>query len=229
MRLRRHDYQTDGFTNKTPTASITELRFRRLLNDIQWAKLPKAIKKRFSHKPLTGHTKVYHGKIIETNMNWIGKTLSRVMLLLGGSLPLDTNNGGAEALVTVSAYNGANGNDAQVWTRQYARRNRAPQIIQSRKQFSGPTGLEEFLGQGIGMTLKLEATDNALLFIAERFFVEIFGRRIYLPKALNPGALTISHINQTDNTFIFGMTLVHPLFGKLVSQSILFTDPKETR
>jgi len=233
MRVQQHyvkpETKSSGQPHRNAATMVTELRFRRLLNDLEWARLPQTIKRRFSEKLPHGKTKNYRGRILETKMNLAGKFLSRIMVLLGGSLPLDTDNSGASALVSVSPYNNENGFAGQLWTRQYTRKSRLPQIIQSHKQFSGPTGLEEFLGQGIGMTLKLKVTENSLLFIAEQYFIEVFGRRIYLPKVLSPGALTISHINQSENSFIFGMKLVHPWFGQLVSQNIMFKDLQETK
>ncbi len=228
MNAIQHHSKLDNQSRQDP-APITELRFRRLLNDLEWERLPKTIKRRFGEKLVAGKTKVYSGHILETKMNWAGKILSMFMLLLGGSLPTDTNNSGASALVSVSAYNSDNGLGGQVWTRQYGRNNRPPQTIQSHKQFSGPTGLEEYLGQGIGMTLNLKATENSLLFVAEQYFIEVFGLRIYLPKILNPGALTISHTKQSKNSFVFGMRLVHPWFGVLVTQDIIFKDLQETK
>jgi len=205
-----------------PARLVTnEPRFRQLLNDIDWARLPIAVKKRFSSKIDPSQPKVYRGHIMHTRMNWIGKLLSRCMLLLGGSLPLDSDNAGAAAVVTVSANDV---DESQVWTRQYQRPKGTPQLIQSSKAFSGPTGLEEYLGHGIGMTLNLAVSEKSLDFIADRYFVEVFSKRIYLPKFFCPGALTISHYDLGNNSFTFGMRLVHPLFGEVISQEIFFKD-----
>ena len=69
----------------------------------------------------------------------------------------------------------------QIWTRLYARRSGFPQVVHSSKRFAGPTGLEEYVGYGVGMTLTVDARDGALVFRSEDYFLELFGRRLRLP------------------------------------------------
>lgn len=201
------------------TNNVKELRFRRLLTDVEWANLPTTTKARFGNHLADGQVKTYTGHVLNTDMNLFGKCLSMIMRLFNAPLPTETDNCGAAAVVTVTGVDGA-----QVWSRTYNGKRKATQSITSRKQFSGPTGLEEMLGYGLGMTLKLHSEDNAILFTADRFFLTLFDRRVYLPATFTPGHLTISHIDLGNGVFCFGMSLKHRLFGQLVNQNILFTD-----
>lgn len=207
-------------TVKTTTEDcVKELRFRSLLTKSEWAGLPATTTARFGKYLADGQTKHYRGHVLNTDMNFFGKCLSTVMRLFNAPLPLETKNTGAAAHVTVTGEHGA-----QIWNRKYSSNKTAAQLISSRKQFSGPTGLEEMLGYGIGMTLKLTANSESIFFTADRFFMTFFGRRVYLPAFATPGHLTITHTDLGEGNFCFGMTLTHSLFGNLVNQNVLFTD-----
>jgi hypothetical protein len=48
--------------------------------------------------------------------------------------------------------------------------------------------------------------------------------RLRLPRWLDPGALTISHVDQGDERFAFVLSLVHPLFGEIIRQTGVFRE-----
>ena len=112
----------------------------------------------------------------------------------------------------------------QFWTRIYGRRRGFPQVISSSKRFAGPTGLEEQVGGGIGIALRVEVEDGALHFLSDHYFLMLRGRRLRLPRFLSPGALRVSHIDCNNGLFAFVLALRHPWFGELVHQTAMFRE-----
>jgi Domain of unknown function (DUF4166) len=109
-----------------------------------------------------------------------------------------------------------------VWTRMYCRRRGFPQVIHSVKRFAGPTGLEEYVGRGIGMTLSISVENGALVFRSQDYFFEAGSWRIKIPSWLTPGGITVKHIETVPGTFLFSLELRHQLFGTLVRQDALY-------
>ena len=200
--------------------ALGDLRFRSLLSSEDWARLPLAIRRRFSKRLSGGHTIVYAGEILETWMSRTGWCLGQIARLVGGPLPT-TRCIHVPSVVTVTEDMATGG---QIWTRLYARRNGFPQVIHSSKRFAGPTGLEEYVGYGIGMSLTVHVKDDALIFRSHRYFLQLFGRRIAFPSWLTPGALTVTHAEVADGRFSFTLELVHPRLGLLMRQMALFRE-----
>jgi Domain of unknown function (DUF4166) len=199
---------------------LGDLRFRALLSEADWASLPVAVRRRFSKRLADGNTAVYVGKVLETWMSPVGWLLAQALRLIGGPLPT-ARIAGVPAVVSVTEDMVGGG---QVWTRLYARRRGFPQVIHSAKRFCGPTGIEEHVGCGVGMTLTVAVEDGALAFRSGRYFVEFCRRRLLLPAWATPGALTVKHIEEMDGRFIFTLSIVHPRLGVLIRQSALFQE-----
>ncbi len=201
--------------------NLRDLRFRRLLSGKDWDALPKDVQKRFTKRFGQGYSAVYKGYIQYTHMNRAGQLLAKLFKVIGAPLPLDTDNYNQAAVVTVTEDKDGGG---QFWTRQYGRKHGFPQVIHSTKQFGGPTGLFEYIGFGIGMSLKLKIENEALLFLSDRYFLGFGKLRLPLPRFLTPGQLTVGHADHGDGWFEFTLKLKHKLFGQLVDQSAMFCD-----
>jgi hypothetical protein len=199
---------------------LGDLRFRALLSDADWARLPPAVRRRFSKRLAAGGTAVYAGAVVEARMSRAGRLLAQVLRLLGGPLPTECD-AGVPAVVSVTEDAAGGG---QVWTRVYGRRRGFPQVIHSRKLFRGPTGLEERVRCGVGMTLTVAVEDRALVFRSDRYFIGLGRWRAMLPAWATPGALTVKHIEETDERFLFSLEIVHPLLGTLIRQVAAFRE-----
>jgi hypothetical protein len=199
---------------------LGDLRFRALMGEAEWMSLPATIRRRFSKRLAGGATVVYVGEVIETKMSRAGWLLAQVARLIGGQLPI-SRDGHTPSCVTVTEDIAAQG---QHWTRLYARRAGFPQVVHSSKRFAGPTGLEEYVGCGVGMALTIHAEAGALIFRAAHYFVQIGRFRLRLPRWLSPGALTVTHAERGDGRFLFKLELVHPRLGSLIQQTAAFTE-----
>jgi hypothetical protein len=204
---------------KAPGAAI-DLRFRTLLAESDWAKLPPAIQRRFSKRLANGATAVYVGEVREMHLSRLGWLLTQILRLVGGPLPtsLATN---VPSIVTVTEDLNSGG---QIWTRLYVRRDGFPQVIHSCKRFAGSTGLEEYVGFGIGMALTISVVQAALVFRSANYFFQFGTWRISLPSWLTPGEIVVSHKELGDGQFLFTLEVIHPRFGLLVRQSAAFRE-----
>ena len=111
-----------------------------------------------------------------------------------------------------------------MFTRIYGRKRGFPQVINSAKSFAGPTGLEEHIGGGIAMALKVRRVEGGLEFVSDHYCLHWFGKRLRLPRWLSPGKTVVRHIDQGEGRFIFSLQLSHPWFGEMVYQEGLFSD-----
>jgi len=200
--------------------ALCDLRFRALLPDADWKCLPPATRQRFSKRLADGRTAIYVGEVIEISFNRIGWWLAQMARLIGGPLPISTDTH-VPSIVTVTEDATTRG---QVWTRIYARRNGFPQVIHSSKRFAGSTGLEEYLGYGIGMALRIVVHGEDLLFRSAGYFLQLDQWKFWLPAFLAPGALTVTHSDLGNGEFQFALELIHPRFGMLVRQSAVFRE-----
>jgi hypothetical protein len=220
-------------------SELGDLRFRALLSEADWFALPAPIRKRFSKRLRGGDTVVYVGEVIETRMNLAGWLLAQAARLIGGPLPVSRDTH-VPSVVTVTEDVATNG---QHWTRLYARRRGFPQVVHSSKRFAGPTGLEEYVGFGVGMALtihveavhvpeKCEAVfreghapiNNALVFRAAHYFLQLGRLRLRLPAWLTPGALSVTHAELGDGRFLFRLVIAHSRLGRLICQTAAFKE-----
>ena len=219
----RQAVRTDIGSTTRPVV-LGDFRYRALLGGGAWQALQPDVRRRFSKRLAAGESAVYAGQIEETRMTRTGWLLAQLCRLIGAPLPLERGGRGKPAVVTVTDDRGG----GQFWTRLYGRDSGFPQIVHSAKRFSGPTGLEEYIGFGIGIALTISERGGALIFISQSYFVRLLGWRIALPAALSPGRLEVGHHDLGGGAFAFTLDLVHPLFGALIGQRVIFHDTKET-
>jgi hypothetical protein len=201
-------------------ARLLDLRFRALVGCEAWDALPEPVRRRFS-KRLSGEAvALYRGRVVRTGFSKLGWLLAQALRLVGAPLPLSRDID-VPAVVSVSE-DGVTG--GQLWSRLYGRKRGFPQVIHSAKRFAGPTGLEEYVGRGIGMALKVEPMPDGLRFVSDHYFLMLAGRRLRLPRWLEPGATVVEHHDLGQGRFRFSLMLRHPLFGRLVEQDALFRD-----
>src|SRR5216683_309605 len=162
---------------------LDDHRFRALLSDEDWGRLPVAIWRRFSKRLEDGKTVIYVGEVDEASLSRIGW-----------------------------------------WFAQAARMNGFPQVIHSAKRFAGPTGLEEYVGFGVSMALRICVAKEALEFHSTGYAFQIGRLRLPLPEWLAPGDLTVTHSDLGGGEFRFTLDLIHPRFGRLIHQSAKFRE-----
>src|SRR6266852_9060911 len=68
-------------------ATLCDLRFRALLSDEDWGRLPLATWRRFSKRLADGKTAIYVVEVVEVTLSRVGWWLAQIARLIGGPLP----------------------------------------------------------------------------------------------------------------------------------------------
>lgn len=199
---------------------VGDLRFRTLVGEEAWLRLPEAVRARFGLHVGDCVTVLYSGEIVECRMSRVGWLLAQVARLIGAPLPLQRDTF-VPATVSVTEDMVGGG---QFWTRMYGRRHGFPQVIHSAKRFAGPTGLEEYVGRGITIALKVSVDDGALHFDSDHYACRLGRLRVRLPRLLEPGRMRVSHVDCNHGRFAFVLSLRHPQLGELIHQTAMFQD-----
>src|SRR5476651_2513917 len=153
----------------SPTKLLDDHRFRALLPDEDWGRLPVAIWRRFSKRLGEGKTVVYVGEIDDVSFSPVGWWVAQIARVIGGPLPTRCETG-VPIIVTVTEDAASGG---QIWTRICARRDGFPQVIHSSKRFAGPTGLEDYVGFGVSMALRVSVEREALVFRSAGYSLQL--------------------------------------------------------
>jgi hypothetical protein len=197
-----------------------EPRFRALMAASDWMALPMPVQRRLA-KLISGTTAaVYVGEVIETRMSCAGWLLAQAARLIGGPLPL-SRDASTASVVTITEDVAGQG---QHWTRLYARRRGFPQVIRTSKRFAGPTGLEEYIGCGLGMALTVDVDHGALIMRVAHYFLQLWRWRLMLPNWASPCALAVTHLDLDDGRFRFTLRISHPQLGLLIEQTAVFQE-----
>jgi Domain of unknown function (DUF4166) len=199
---------------------IDDHRFRALLSDEDWGRLPLAIWRRFSRRLADGRTIVYVGEVDSARISFAGWCIAQLTRLIGGPLPSGAETG-VPMIVAVTEDAASGG---QIWTRVTGRKNGFPQVISSCKRFAGPSGLEEYVGCGISVALRICVANEALVFRSAGYVLQTGRSKWPLPEWLTPGDLTVTHSDLGCGAFRFTLEIVHPHLGQLIRQSAVFKE-----
>lgn len=210
----------EEFRDTDKPRELGDLRFRSLLSMQDWSILPAAVRKRFSKRLAGGATAIYVGKVTAFRISRTGQFLAHALRLMGAPLPL-FKDVDVPTVVSVTEDIATGG---QIWSRMYCNRSGFPQVIHSAKQFSGPTGLEEYVGCGVVMMLRVKAEARGLTFSSAGYALRLGRFRFAIPKFASPGALAVTHFETGTDRFAFEMTLRHPWFGELIHQAAEYRD-----
>ena len=202
------------------SSSHTGSPFRRLVAEDDWQSLPIAVRRRFERVLAPGETAAFVGQVAETHLSPFGWLTAQLARLVGAPLPLkELARTAAAVLVTED-----DGGDSQLWTRIYHEPGRLPQVICSVKRFAGPTGLEECVDCGVGMSLTLHIENRAIVIRSADYFWRRGKWRLRLPEWLTPGVITVVHREERAGQFSFTLTVEHPLCGCTIRQIAFFRD-----
>lgn len=207
----------------TSAISVQEARcgqFRALVGDDHWRRLPTAVQHRFGRHLAPGESAAYVGEVASTELSWIGWWWAQLTRCLGAPLPLKALSRTAAAVVVTADAEG----ETQLWTRIYHEPGRLPQVIRSMKSFDGPTGLEERVGAGFGMSLIVSVEDRALVFRSRRYLWRCGSLRLNIPGWLTPGCIEVTHREERHGQFSFTLSVLHPWFGRIMHQVAFFRD-----
>ena len=181
-----------------------------------WSELPARTRMRFG---VEREMVCYHGRVVVSECTLLGRVFRQLARLVGSPLPFDDTLGPATVVVM------ATGRGSSSWTRIYRRSAGRAQAIRSVKRFAGPTGLEEYLGAGLCMALRMRVENGSLLFESAGYSWAIGRARIPLPGWLTPGRLVVRSTELAAPGFQFCLTLNHPRFGVVFRQEAVFEDP----
>jgi Domain of unknown function (DUF4166) len=188
---------------QNPPHPLADLRFRALVGESDWARLPDAVCRRFSKRLSPEDAVFYRGRVVATDLSRAGRLLAFLARAIGSPLPLtDGATGPALVVVTEDVHLGG-----QSWTRIYTWTGRHPRTVHS------------------GMALKVTVEDAALVFHSDHYFLALRHWRLRLPRLLEPGKMCITHRDEGSGAFSFRLALTHPLLGRLVHQLAYFLDP----
>ena len=197
-----------------PCVSMSSPSYASLLGP-SWGQLPMRTRARFG---VEREMVCYHGRVVVSDCTLLGRLYRQLARLVGSPLPFDDTIGPATVVVM------ATGRGSSSWTRIYRRNGRA-QAIRSVKRFAGPTKLEEYLGLGLCMALRLRVDNASLLFESAGYSLAVGKVRIPLPSWLTPGRLLVRSTELAAPCFRFCLTLTHPRFGEVLRQEAVFEDP----
>lgn len=198
-----------------PSVAMTSPSYASLVGS-SWSELPARTRARFG---VEREMVCYRGRVVVSECTLPGRLFRQFARLVGSPLPFDDTIGPATVVVM------ATGGGSSSWTRVYRRHAGRAQAIRSVKRFADPTGLEEYLGAGLCMALRVHVENASLVFESAGYAWALGKVRIPLPSWLTPGRLRVRSTELAAPCFRFKLTLNHPRFGVVLRQEAVFEDP----
>jgi len=194
-----------------------------LLGKAAWARLPAAVRARFSD---AAQTVDYVGEFAVIRASALGLFIAWVCRLIGTPVAPHAEEN-VSAVVHVQPRNGG-----VEWRREYLWRDHPPSVVRSTKLIDSGGTLVEVLPAGLCMALEVYEAAAVLHFVSQRYFFEFtlpqIGRlRLRIPHWLSPGTTHVEHADLADGWFRFSMTVMHPVFGELFHQTGCFRSSGE--
>ena len=198
--------------------------FQRLVGAAGWARLPVAVRRRFTVHPHVGAPITYRGVMHTVAASRLGVVLAQLCRLIGTPLapwrgadvPTDIVLRAAPAVRDASA--------GITWERTYRYAGRPAVLVRSTKRLARDGALLEVVGGGIGMRLAVYEHQTALHFRSRRYFWQVGPWQIALPDLLTPGVAHVVHTDLGAGRFRFAMTFTHALLGVLFEQTGTFKE-----
>ncbi len=206
------------FTNMPAKNKPDSTLFHQLGAD--WKNLHPNIQQRFCHDPQAGCYIFYCGTMEEIQCSKMGKLFARLTRLIGNPLtPYEGKN------VTMDVVLQKRPNKKGVyWRRTYYYPDRQPYTVTSIKRENHTGQLQECVGGGFGMRLKVYAENQDLHFKSKRYFWAIGKFSIPLPHWLSPGETHVVHHDEGKGNFRFTITMLHPWLGQTFYQTGIFKE-----
>jgi len=205
---------------ETAPTTLPESDMARAVGEPGWWRLKPEIQARFAEDVMDGEVKCYEGLMSEVICSKAGWLLAQLCRLIG--TPLATA-AGRDVPTTVLVYPDPTGSGT-VWDRIYFFPAKSPVTVRSSKVLDEHSRLLERVGGGVGMLLRVFEQERALHMVSERYFLELRGRRLYLPALLSPGTAHVTHSDEGHGNFRFRLSITHRLLGTLFFQDGLFSD-----
>lgn len=197
--------------------------FRHIMG-ADWLRLHPDIRRRFEKNPQPGRPLRYRGHLSELMASRAGRWLGRLMRpLIQGALIPHTQHG---VPVDITVY-GLPGDAAIYKQRIYHLHGRAPVRFTSHMLEGEGGEVLEYVGAGLGMTLRLLVDGDSLHFQSGHYFWRALGRRWPLPHWLTPGQTYLWHHNETPGRFNIRIEIRHPWLGTTFRQVGVFEELPE--
>ena len=202
----------EQYRSREATDNLPDDTYVGLLGPFQWRRLKPEIRRRFSAKPTPGFDIRYAGEMTVRH-SLFGKLFALACRLIGTPL---VPFAGERALVDVNL--AADPAGGVTWRRHYRFTGGRESVVSSTKRVGATGTLEEHVGYGFSMQLKVYEQDGNLHFLSEAYHWQMGRLRIRLPALFTPGIMHVIHEQTDGERFRFILSVTHPLFGEAYYQ-----------